>query len=390
MRRTISLRPAFSAGISTTALGGRPYRFKPGVWMPVENDRDALYLMSTQPWGGMKLEAERELGPLWVTSPVPRSLRLPRYRGDTSPAVQVAPGGLTPITRVQASSISDHALLNSVTCARFLRAKPQAKIAIVRGGNLGDALFVGAAVSALRRVFADSVIDYVTAEVFAELVGGISLWEGLERAPYDAVFDYENLLEGSPDASVYDRVELSARRAGLVDAWPMSVSVSADDLEYGRQATGKVCLALRATSAYREMSAEWEAGLIAALDGLDVFTLSARDGRSSVWHFNGSLGKMAGLIAHSAVVVAVDSGPLHVAQALGRPLIGLFGPVRAELRVRTSETAKVFCGNAEAGCTPCAATTARCALPAPCLDRIDVQAVARSVRELFHGHSPCV
>jgi heptosyltransferase-1 len=40
--------------------------------------------------------------------------------------------------------------------------------------------------------------------------------------------------------------------------------------------------------------------------------------------------QLAGLIAHAAVLVSGDTGPLHLARALGTPAVGLFGPVPAE------------------------------------------------------------
>jgi heptosyltransferase-1 len=40
--------------------------------------------------------------------------------------------------------------------------------------------------------------------------------------------------------------------------------------------------------------------------------------------------RLAGLLSHAAVLVSGDTGPLHLARALGTPAIGLFGPVPAE------------------------------------------------------------
>lgn len=37
--------------------------------------------------------------------------------------------------------------------------------------------------------------------------------------------------------------------------------------------------------------------------------------------------QLAGLLAHAAVLVSGDTGPLHLARALGTPAVGLFGPV---------------------------------------------------------------
>jgi ADP-heptose:LPS heptosyltransferase len=36
--------------------------------------------------------------------------------------------------------------------------------------------------------------------------------------------------------------------------------------------------------------------------------------------------ELMGLLAHARCVIAADSGPLHLAAALGTPVVGLFGP----------------------------------------------------------------
>jgi heptosyltransferase-1 len=36
--------------------------------------------------------------------------------------------------------------------------------------------------------------------------------------------------------------------------------------------------------------------------------------------------ELMGLLAHARCVVAADSGPLHLAAALGAPVVGLYGP----------------------------------------------------------------
>jgi ADP-heptose:LPS heptosyltransferase len=42
------------------------------------------------------------------------------------------------------------------------------------------------------------------------------------------------------------------------------------------------------------------------------------------------LHELAALLRRSALMVANDTGPLHLAAALGTPSLGLFGPTRAE------------------------------------------------------------
>jgi lipopolysaccharide heptosyltransferase I len=46
--------------------------------------------------------------------------------------------------------------------------------------------------------------------------------------------------------------------------------------------------------------------------------------------FTGPIDELVELLRRSRLVIGNDTGPLHIAAALGRPTIGLFGPTRAE------------------------------------------------------------
>lgn len=64
---------------------------------------------------------------------------------------------------------------------------------------------------------------------------------------------------------------------------------------------------------------EAAARLIASAGGPDVFLAPPTD-----------LLTLIALLRRAAVVVAADTGPLHLAAALGTPCVGLYGPTRAE------------------------------------------------------------
>jgi ADP-heptose:LPS heptosyltransferase len=65
---------------------------------------------------------------------------------------------------------------------------------------------------------------------------------------------------------------------------------------------------------------------VVELAGEQPGTGQAQDARPAVESLAGklSLGELAALLAGSAVVVANDSGPRHLAQALGTPTVGIF------------------------------------------------------------------
>jgi heptosyltransferase-1 len=61
-----------------------------------------------------------------------------------------------------------------------------------------------------------------------------------------------------------------------------------------------------------------EEGLVAAV--------KAASGNANPVAYNGTLGQLMALLRNAACIVAGDTGPLHLAVALGTPAVALFGP----------------------------------------------------------------
>jgi len=87
-----------------------------------------------------------------------------------------------------------------------------------------------------------------------------------------------------------------------------------------------------------------------------------------------SLGALIGVIDRTAAFVSNDSGAMHVAAALGRPVVAIFGPTdeRATRPIgdHTVITQDVFC-------RPCMLRD--CPIDHRCMKRITVDAVAAAV-----------
>ncbi|MFH1836929.1 MAG: glycosyltransferase family 9 protein [Candidatus Omnitrophota bacterium] len=104
-----------------------------------------------------------------------------------------------------------------------------------------------------------------------------------------------------------------------------------------------------------------------------------------------SLEELAGLFKKCRVIVSADSGPLHLASAVGACTIGLFGPTSYKITGQIGRGKNVFISSEDKiECrVPC--YTENCVLGKKCMDLITVdevfEAVAREVNgEKLRGH----
>jgi ADP-heptose:LPS heptosyltransferase len=82
------------------------------------------------------------------------------------------------------------------------------------------------------------------------------------------------------------------------------------------------------------------------------------------------------VIAHAAVFIGTDSGPLHLAAALGTPFLGLYGPAPPDLTGPPVGVGKGLFADME--CSPCDQRT--CVVPGhPCMHRHKASAIFEAV-----------
>jgi ADP-heptose:LPS heptosyltransferase len=98
------------------------------------------------------------------------------------------------------------------------------------------------------------------------------------------------------------------------------------------------------------------------------------------------LAGLAGVLAGADVVVVGNTGPAHLAAAVGTPVVSLFSPVVPAARWRPWGVAQVLLGDQEAAC---AGSRARvCPVPGhPCLDGVPVAEVVAAVDRLAPVHA---
>jgi lipopolysaccharide heptosyltransferase II len=95
-----------------------------------------------------------------------------------------------------------------------------------------------------------------------------------------------------------------------------------------------------------------------------------------------SLPELVALLGHSELVVSGDSGPLHIAGALGIPVVGIFGPTDPQISGPLGRNARVV--RRALWCAPCydASATADCRFHNPiCMKTLSARTVLAAVAQ---------
>jgi heptosyltransferase-1 len=95
-----------------------------------------------------------------------------------------------------------------------------------------------------------------------------------------------------------------------------------------------------------------------------------------------TLRQLTALLERAALVVANDSGPMHIAAALGRPLVTPFGPTNPARTGPFRRLDSVI--HLDVPCSPC---YSRQCWHQSCLRLLDVEPVLQLVQEQMNGHA---
>jgi len=260
------------------------------------------------------------------------------------------------------------------------------RILVVRLGAMGDIIHALPAVASLKHSFAGSHLTWVVEPRWAPLleenpfVDRVALlrretprsllesWRELRSARYDFAVDFQGLLKSALVASAsraerifgFHQSQLRERAAALfysgktrsssahvVDrnldlaaaagassrlrAFPLPPGRAEGQLPQGNFVLASPLAGWRSKqwpmAYYRELARQLqrELGMPLVVNGPAGATEAFAEIAEARTHFSG----LAGLIdvtRRAAAVVGVDSGPLHLAAALGRPGVAVFGP----------------------------------------------------------------
>ncbi|MFB9353014.1 glycosyltransferase family 9 protein [Streptomyces heliomycini] len=140
----------------------------------------------------------------------------------------------------------------------------------------------------------------------------------------------------------------------------------------------------RCAQAVRELAAAGRRVAVTGGAGERDLTAYVAGGRAVDLGGRTGAAELAGVLAGAACVVTGNTGPAHLAAAVGTPVVSLFAPVVPGERWRPYGVPHVLLGDQDA---PCAGTRARsCPVPGhPCLDTVTALDVVAAVDKLVEA-----
>lgn len=179
---------------------------------------------------------------------------------------------------------------------------------------------------------------------------------------YDYFSTFEGILESGKESQYVNVYDLFAKRFGIDpseirDKTPV-LTVPEVTREYWKcvlkhrlNSPKKIGLQLRASSPIRTIPPATNAAIVRGLTakGYKVFLIDAQsmkretakfiaehslDGVIDISKYSDNFERMIGAIDAVDLIIAPDSSGNHIAAALGKPLVGLFGPFRSDVRLK--------------------------------------------------------
>jgi ADP-heptose:LPS heptosyltransferase len=125
---------------------------------------------------------------------------------------------------------------------------------------------------------------------------------------------------------------------------------------------------------------ENERGLVKQIQSLADFKLIGLSGKTTIK-------QMAALYKKCDIVIASDTGPLHLSAAVGTPVVGLYGPSSPAHSRPWIEKNKFKITRSNLKCSPCQHIQTKICLYTECMRQIKPQEVFGAVRELINTYS---
>lgn len=250
-------------------------------------------------------------------------------------------------------------------------------IHLFRAGGFGDLLFLTPTIRELKRRWPDCNINIACSAEYKDILIGLPVsWTPMPVCveaigPTDAVVFFEGLIEYNPEAEHIHAVDLFGAKLGLYGlehkldyAWLAWEQEWAGE-EYPRSIANfddsvpRIGIQCAASSMVRSYHPQLMAVLISLLQerGYEVFIFGKHKqiscdvpGVVNLCDRELTMRQSVAIMSTCDVMVTPDSALFHIAQAIGVPSVGLFGPFPGHLRATTGPSIVL---NAEGECAPC-------------------------------------
>lgn len=224
-----------------------------------------------------------------------------------------------------------------------------------------------------------------------------SLLDVRHRLPESGLHEVERMLSVTaaagfpPPADMRLRIRLPAPDAGRADGAPRAAGSGAPPpaagsrryvvVHPGASVPARAPLPQRSAEYVRSLSRDGWTVVVTGAPGERPLTAAVAGGHALDLGGRTTLAELAELLAGAAVLVTGNTGPAHLAAAVGTPVVSLFAPVVPLERWRPWQVPHVVLGAQDAAC---AGSRARhCPVPGhPCLSEVTAEEVVAAVRRL--------
>ena len=277
------------------------------------------------------------------------------------------------------------------------------KIGIYREGGIGDLILMMPAIKEFRKRYPDKIIGLFCKDAYkflyknnpyvdwvkGQIVSDEDWIESLSKL--DVLFDLSGVTNGTDEGQKIDAVEYFGKKLyldSLRDKVP-KLSIEGDSLFVPKDSKDYVVIGMETSSLLRRWSFKrWEITMNLLIEkGYNIVLVGQNftEGTLPVVNLIGKLNLMQllGVIKHSKMVLASDTGLLHIAGALEVPFVGLFGPIKPEYRVQHYKNYEVLIADG-LKCLGCDERGESCHRPEPeCMQKIMPDSVVNKVELLM-------
>ena len=383
----------------------RQYEFAPRQWITVDDENDRAWLLNACP---VLLRERVNLGYRHYRFVGARPQQFTFYAEDNAPfQATLRPGATYKFDDTNGRRLRNADKFQPVTVAKWLRANPSGCVLLLRGGGVGDLLFLTPALREVRRRFPNCHLHVAVAPHHRRVMQGnpaidalTSRDEAYETAPHPFLVDLNYYLEAANDQQEVNRVNLFARALGLngLADTNLAYAVTDEEREWVAETLRDlprpiVAVQPHGSNPARHATAERMQQICAALKarGWSVVTVglyAPADGWGSDLHIGDqvALGQKAAVLEAANAYLGMDSGLTHLANAVGTPGVALYGPIDGALRVTGYPTCRVLQGNEYVNCPPCNDNRqAKCGPFPQCMESIPIEVIVNAVADALKG-----